>query len=500
MELTLEEYKKKFTDFKDDAYSHQNNKIGDFITDLLESDVSIDVYKVLYPYYDDIKEEDVDIFEYLLSSNASSDWYSAVAYLSDQKAGAAEYEFIIRRMYENGLSASDVIDCETRTADKEQFIELAENLVLKFGEHSDDTKLDDNENHRRIENEFIKHLKQENERIEAQLENVTTEYKSLQTSHNNTVIELENVHRDYNSLNSEYDLLKSGSKKLTIERNAFEKKYLNQKELVSQLSDINDSLQEKIRKLEADKDVISNNNINEMSKLIEEKTRLADEYEVVKGERDKYKVEVDELCVQIDSLNNKISSMSQAAVNNSIGSISERISSKFKARKSEPIYEMHDSERKSLENFIPEDEEFLTSEPDSNNNSFLENDFDNYIKTAMDNNESIDTLDEDTIEYDSSDLIVIDKKDDGHLNKFKEGAKNFMKAFSRFFNRKFEKLSIEEQKAIITSNLMEKNYSKDVMRNVVAGIKNNKNVQTPVLYRLIQSNASEDEINEYCNG
>ena len=40
MELTLEEYKKKFTDFKDDAYSHQNNKIGDFITDLLESDVS----------------------------------------------------------------------------------------------------------------------------------------------------------------------------------------------------------------------------------------------------------------------------------------------------------------------------------------------------------------------------------------------------------------------------------------------------------------------------
>lgn len=512
MEFTLDDYKNKFIEFRDDAYSHQNNKIGDFIDRLLNSNAPISVYEVLYPYYDDLKEDDIDIFEYLLSVNASADWYSSVTYLSDQRSGADDYELIIRRMFENGISASDIVDCEKRTGTKDEFIELAENLILKFGEHSDDTKLDDIENHKRIENEFIKHLKSENDKIETRFESLTSEHNELKSKYDEIVSSYNHSNSELNNLKLEYDSLTKTSKRTVYERNSFEKKYLNQKELVAQLSDINNDLQENVKKLESDKEAISSNNVNEMSRIIEEKTRLSDEVnklneeikklsdkniqlvkesvnsddlEAIKDERDRFKAQIVELKAEIENLNNRIkseqSSLKVSSIDTGITVSEPPINLRYKPS----------NENMAKQSEVLEQQEFESYDEYVNFGSGFDAPEDIPEQNFLGNNSEADV-----IEYDTSDIIYTEKNQSMSV-KVKEAAKSFVKAFTRLFNHKFEKKPLEEQKAIITAEILDKDYSKDVLRSVNAAIKNN-NVQAPVLYSLVQNAAPETEIIEYC--
>lgn len=475
MKLTIDEYIKKFKDFRDDAYEKKNKKTGDFINHLLSKGVGVDIYDVFYNYYDNLNDEDIDVYEYLLSKNAAYDWYSASSYISDQRAGLSDYAGIIKRMFDNGLAANDLVECEARTSNKEEFIECAENLILKFGSNSDEGMLSEKDNHVRIENEFIKHLKSENSRLESRYEDISKELSGLRKEYKDVLQHLDIYKQKSEKYKNDFEEINSVHGQIKREKDIFECKYLNQKKIVEQLSSINTEQDELIRNLTTERDGILDKYVN--LKKEQENTSNTKEIDALKRENGALKNDINSIRAENNELNRRIE-----VLNRQINEY-EKTSGL--------------SESQSIDNI---GDTSFNNEYDDFSSYLGEESFDEMAVLPMLAGErEKEYIDDNMIEYNSDDLIVLDDKTN-KVDKIKEKVKAFIASFTKLFNHKFENLSLEDKKAIISSSLMENDYSMDVTRGVMQAIKNNSDISLAVIYKLIQKKSSEEDILSYCNG
>lgn len=556
METTLEDYLFRLGKYREACYENGNIKLGDFFTHLLSSDsadIDIGVYDVLYHNFDGLQETDAEIFDYFLSHNATKDWYEALIYVNEQRGGiCTDYVPVIKRAFENGLTADDVINVERRTTGVEDFVELMENTILKFGSHSNENMLDTADNKLRIENEFIKHLKAENERVQAQYETASSELESLQKVHRTTIEEATNNKHIAAACRDEVDKLKKELRNAGIEKQRFEKKYNSQKSLVDSLGVINDKLMEEKKNLADEKHSLLDkidSYVSERSELIEEKEQYLKEKAQLVGQRDTAIKEKEDVLngmsdfeaekngilsrnEELEKLNTELTDRanelekSNADIKAEFDKVSgqyaelmksyalgisenERLSNELEELKkagvagnggASPSVEKVEAARTVN---IPSGESVGSPIPVQHISDFGSDEIPNGIGFDDGYGDGIvfeDVQDdENVIEYNSDELVTINTSKTASEPKKKIAAKSFAKGFQKFFlNIVFRGKSIEEQNNLLFAKLMDSGYNRESIQQIVTALRTKPGISRSTIFSLLQKDALQEEVLSYC--
>jgi hypothetical protein len=513
MEQTLEDYLFGLAKFKETAYENGDVKLGDFLTNLINApkdDIDVKLCDVMYHNFDGLNDTEAEIFTYFFNKGAPKEWYEAVIYINEQRQDCSDYLPVIKRAYENGLSADDVINVERRTSGVEDFVELVENTILKFGVHSDEKLLDAGDNKLRIENEFIRHLKQENERLQQERDSALTDLEALQSAHRTTIKESVDNKHIAADCRQETDNLKEELKKAEIERQRYERKYLNQKSFAENLSSVNDSLLAEKKSLADEKHSLLgkiDGYISEKEQYVKDKERLESENTALITDRDNAIREKEEALASRDALvekYNKLLTDFEAGM-----SENSRLAEEITMLRSRSGNEQHPVQMEYAPQASVQIPDYSSANIDYNAFGFAderdypeapEADIGNYIPfnpQELPQEESSGQY----VEYDTDSLIVIDSSKESLNEKKHKFAKSFRSAFNRLFvNIVFNGKSVEDQNNLIFAKLVEANYPRDVTKQVALALRTKPNVSRATIYKLLQKSSPEDEVLSYCMG
>lgn len=441
MEKTIEECMSKLKELAEQANADGHIKIGSFITDLISSEnVEAEVYNLILGYFDNLQDNDMPMYTFLLENGADASWYEFVEFLCDQRGPVGEYFPILSDCFINHISIDEMRDIERNSKNVAEFRALAES---KIAEQTLSGQSDRVKGKLSLEQEFIEHLKAENAQLNARLDSAMDEISQYRTDRQNMLeasLSNKKASMDY-KLEAER-LKKEGIKNQSALAMA-EKKSAKFQEMIRQLNAINDG-------------------------LIEEKTKNEEMVITLKSELDS--VKDDYLCKEAENevLKRQIKLLEQQITDNRMSSLKMHS-------------DISGEEKHFAVDFQEESPMFLAQSVD--------------MGSSADDNEEADIENEaEELDYNPEDLIPIE-------NKRKEVVKHsnfFSQLIGRYFERKFDKKSQAEQDNLIFIKLMENEFSKDMVQLVKKTLRDNNSVSRLELYRLILSRADDDDIIRFC--
>lgn len=441
MEKTIDECMSKLKELAEQANADGHIKIGSFITDLISSkNIEAEVYNLILGYFDNLQDNDMPMYTFLLENGADASWYEFVEFMCDQRGSVGEYFSILSDCFINHISIEEMRDIERNSKDVAEFRALAES---KIAEKISSAQSDEIMGKMPLKKEFIEHLKAENAQLNARLDSMMDEINQYRIDRQNmleTSLLNKKASMDYKL---EAERLKKESIRDQSALEIAEKKSAKFQEMIRQLNAINDG-------------------------LIEEKTKNEGMVITLKSELDS--VKEDYLCKEAEN----------EVLKRQIGLLEQQIT-EIRMSSLKTHSDISRGEKHSEADFQEDSPVFLGQHVDMD--SFA----DDYEEAVIEN-------EAEELDYNPGDLIPIE-------NKRKEVVKHsnfFSQLIDRYFERKFDKKSQAEQDNLIFIKLMENEFSKDMVQLVKKALKDNNSVSRSELYRLILSRADDDDIIRFC--
>lgn len=439
VELSVNDYLERLKVLAEQADKDGKKKVQEFILHLVEADnVDVRIFSSIYDYYDSLNDVDIPIFEYLLANKVNVAWYDFIEFLSDQRGNIIDYFDIITRAFQSGLDCETLKEIEKNSSELKDFAALADKAIseLDTDEKNEPVTLETSTGSN-LESEFIAHLKKENEQLNIRLENTLKELNECRDEQKrimessiadkhvllNSKAELERLQKFLNKREAAYAIL--------------EKKCHAQKEMITQLSEVNNSVV----------------NVNEC--MEQEKSELELLCEKLKKDCAAQKSENEMQCVQIETLEKEI-----AALRN------------MKQSTLQP----------KVDDFLQQNMQESVDYPEFGDQDLYNDDFDSSDPT-------------DDWDYNLDDVIEIqDEKDT-----IKKHSGIFANLVEKLFIKKFERKSVAEQDNLIFIKLMENEYTQDTVKSVKSAMKADQGVSRTILYKMIYNHESDDVVVQFCN-
>ena len=447
--LSLKECLERLGVLAEQANKDGKKKVYEFISHLIDTDiVDVSIFRSIYDYYDSLNDEDVPVFEYLLNHNAHAEWYNFVEFLSDQRGNVINYYDIIVRAIENGLSCKILMEFEKDSSDLKDFETLVNDAIKDLSPAEPEPKEEINSNftsENSFENEFIAHLKKENEQLNLRLDNTLKELNGYRDEQKNVMeASIADKHAYMNS-KIEVERLQKSLKNKEAAFTILEKKFKSQKDMIAQLGEINSN--------------ITKENESLTLKLAE----IEHKFEELNKECAGYKSEHEIQRLQIETLEKEIASL------RSMGSTRPGIF------------------READSNFLPSNASQLTGCSEIQEQELYNED--SYFADELADN-IVDEPD-----YVQEDVIQIQ----GEKELIKKHSGIFSSLVEKLFVGKFEHKSVAEQENLIFIKLMENGYAQDTLKAVKMVMKADRGVSRTMLYKMLYNHETDSDVVQYCN-
>lgn len=442
VELSVKDYLERLKVLAGQAEKDGKKKVQEFILHLTDADnIDVRIFRSIYDYYDSLNDTDIPVFEYLLAHNVNVTWYDFVEFLSDQRGNIIDYFDIITRALQSGLDCEILKDIEKNSSGSEDFMALVDKAIgeLDASDEKEPVAVDP-KSESRLESEFIAHLKHENEQLNIRLDNTLKELNECRDEQKN--IMESSIADKHVLMNSKVELerLQNSLKKREAAYTILEKKFQAQKEMIVQLSEVNNTV------------------VNENERLVQEKAELELQYEKLKKDCAAHKSENEIKSVQIETLEKEI------AVLRNVGS----------ANKS--------TLQPEADTFFHENMQESFDFPELDDRQQYNEDFN--VSAPVDD-----------WDYNPDDIIEIQDERDT----IKKHSGIFASLVEKLFMMKFERKSVAEQDNLIFIKLMENEYAQDTVKSVKSAMKADQGVSRTTLYKMIYNHESDNDVVQFCN-
>lgn len=243
MEKTLHEYMPRLQLLAEQAKLDGNEKVYDFTMKLLaQQNIDDRLIELIFTCFDSLNDTDMDVYDYLLEKKASCEWFEFIGFLSDQRGTLAEYFPILVKAMEGGLDVSVLQEAERTSSGLEDFCRLVENHLSEVMGNAEIPEQENRQEDVEVLNEFIQHLKDENDRLNARLDSVMQENNSYQQEQRNMMKSAISSKRAVLAYKVELEALKKNYEKEHVSLTMTRRKLEKAQELAEKLSKINDEL------------------------------------------------------------------------------------------------------------------------------------------------------------------------------------------------------------------------------------------------------------------
>lgn len=236
MEKTIDECLSKLKELADQANADDHIKISSFIQNLLSAEnVEPEVYHLILGYFDNLQDDDMSMYRFLLENGADASWYEFVEFMCDQRGPITDYFSILSDCFFNHISIEEMHDIERNSKDLDEFRILAKEKISSVRSDGTMKKI-------AVEQEFIEHLKAENALLNERLDSVMREINQCRMEQQNMLemsMSNKKASMDYKL---EAERLKKESLRNKSELTMAEKKSVNAQEMIRQLNALNDRL------------------------------------------------------------------------------------------------------------------------------------------------------------------------------------------------------------------------------------------------------------------
>lgn len=442
----------------------------------------IGVWSYLFEIKDDISPDLAVVFSFFLQRKAKLKWFMLITTVYDEKIEDPMcYMELIEQGFENGLDIEFLDDCQKNTSDFKGFEKMVSEK-MNFSDGSAEVEVSDQNPVHSFE---ISSIQQDNDSLKALLDSHIKELSSLRMENMELQKECFDLRKSSLSLESEmqslkkdYEQSKKDNQHLLSANKLSSMKIISIQKLCDTLKKVNTGL------LFPDME-IAENKIKESEEMYH---MLEEEFASMKS---KYEASLETNAVlesQLSSLRNdkhELDKKYQALVleNKETELRCRELYEELEKVKSQLITESHDR---------PSDEEIRRFE-EADNDDYTD-DFIREMNEELrkDTSSIMNDIEED--DFDQSELIsmISDKQE------IKKHRSLFRVLLDKFRDREFTRMPAHEQKGMIFTKMVEKEFPKPTIKLVSETLKANKKMKRVELYRLISQNASPDECERYC--
>jgi hypothetical protein len=264
------DYKKRLVELAI-ATKDERPLVYDFIENLVNSgEVDEDIYITIFNCIDDLKDEAMPVFNYMLENKATKEWYDFVSFLCDQRGDIIKYFDIIKECYEKKIPADVLNDIDKDTSEENGFIKMAKDKI-----DSQDKKEASAPNG---DNEYLEYLKLENERLNLRIDAIIKENALLRVENKEIMDKTISGKRTEIEQVMELERLRKEIENSTNLAIIAKRKHEQCQDMVNQLSNINDRLSNENMSVKKKISQLSDSNNN----LIDRIARLSSECEILK--------------------------------------------------------------------------------------------------------------------------------------------------------------------------------------------------------------------------
>ena len=227
---TIKEYVDILQTLSEQAKQDKKVSVSNFLDSLLEKNTDdIELFDFIYKSADELSEELVEIYMYMLSRNLPIEWYVIASFIHEERDESTKYFEVMKKYIElkNDINVFQDIIYQT-----DSFDEFKIQIEKEFLAEKEDVS--------NPEHSFIDHLRGENEELRIQIASLFEELKCANnelTGANKTIFELK----------SELNRLDHESKKyqsMSVAHTMLEKKFEQIQVVNAQLEKVNEYLQD----------------------------------------------------------------------------------------------------------------------------------------------------------------------------------------------------------------------------------------------------------------
>lgn len=434
----------------------------DFLEKLLQKEMeNLELQEYIYRCFDELNENIVAIYDFLLDKDAALEWYISAGYIYEERTSWDKYFGVMKECIEHEWDEQIFQDILHETNDFEEFLDrVNQEIVSIYEKINSDEKILETEayegNKETVQNEFYGYLKEENKNLNARIDMQAKELKMANS-------ELKRVREEAYSLKTE----------------------MMQKEaLLSEKDSLITSLQEECRKADMQiafqsKKLLQKQETNCQLNL---QLQAANENQHTKdmSYEEAYSKKEEEFLILSEKYETYIQRVSDLEK-----MVEERDT---KIGELQKICAEYEAEVESLHNMLAQTRENKTFSYDDENMIFNDDEpiTDTYKEIEPEEFQFGTNILTDVLEIKNNEAKV--KKQSNFLA-------NLLFSYQK---KRFKNLPEQEQIGQINIKLIRNKYSKELMKIITSTLNSKNGISKIDLYEMISKKSDEEKIIRYC--